>query len=266
LNHWFTWIWKSDSSKADGTKWCDNERRGRTAGCDGKGVPRTRIQKELTTKEGVGLIPFSFALRRRRRICFHWDYIRGLTGSHRLFIYAIFVLASFFFILETKPPDLRGRKKKSREEMGTNRTLKGHTLLIQVPADPPLGYLDSLRERFPDLQVIVRSKSWFSADTTVTDDEYARTTIMMAPFAPMPMPNQVPRLELVQLQSAGANHLLEHPLFRDTEVLFCTANGVHGYVSPFIYNHGPVSGLFTLNGVLRGWWDQHQTQLVQIGC
>ncbi|KAK1759016.1 oxidoreductase-like protein [Echria macrotheca] len=106
--------------------------------------------------------------------------------------------------------------------------VQGHTLLIQAPADPPPGYLDSLRERFPDLEVLVHKKSWFSADNTVADDEYARTTIMMAPFAPVPTPDQVPRLELVQLQSAGANHLLEHPLFVDTEVKFCTANGVHG--------------------------------------
>ena len=37
-----------------------------------------------------------------------------------------------------------------------------------------------------------------------------------------------PKLKYIQLSSAGANHVLEHPLFtEESGVEFCTARGVH---------------------------------------
>lgn len=42
----------------------------------------------------------------------------------------------------------------------------------------------------------------------------------------VPAPEQAPKLRWVQLYSAGANHVLDHPLFH-TETIFTTASGVH---------------------------------------
>ncbi len=45
-------------------------------------------------------------------------------------------------------------------------------------------------------------------------------------FNALPQPEQAPRLRWVQLNSAGANHILEHPLFA-SDVTFTTASGLH---------------------------------------
>ena len=45
-------------------------------------------------------------------------------------------------------------------------------------------------------------------------------------FSALPQPHQAPRLRWVQLNSAGANHALKHPLFA-ADVVFTTTSGLH---------------------------------------
>ena len=45
-------------------------------------------------------------------------------------------------------------------------------------------------------------------------------------FGALPQPEQAPRLRWVQLNSAGANHVLQHPLFA-ADVTFTTVSGLH---------------------------------------
>jgi hypothetical protein len=114
----------------------------------------------------------------------------------------------------------------------TNKTLKGHKLLIIAPWKPPAPLLAKLAAAFPDLQVVCDAQGWTSLDTpsqlaTLPAETWADVTILLT-FSTLPTPEQAPRLEYVQLMSAGANHVLDRPMFRDTEAAFCTANGVHG--------------------------------------
>ena len=43
----------------------------------------------------------------------------------------------------------------------------------------------------------------------------------------LPLPDAAPRLRWVQLHGAGIDHLLEHPLFTQSDVMFTTASGIH---------------------------------------
>ncbi|KZL74862.1 d-isomer specific 2-hydroxyacid dehydrogenase [Colletotrichum incanum] len=110
-----------------------------------------------------------------------------------------------------------------------NKTLKGHKLLILSQWVPPQEYLDKLSSEFPDLKVVHHELGW--ADRKPSDgfnpDEWKDVTILLTGSA-LPTPDEAPKLHYVQLQSAGANHILKDPLFKDTDVSFCTANGVHG--------------------------------------
>jgi phosphoglycerate dehydrogenase-like enzyme len=56
--------------------------------------------------------------------------------------------------------------------------------------------------------------------------EVWREVEILYTFNTLPPPEWVPRLRWVQLHSAGADHVLEHPLFR-SPVEFTTASGVH---------------------------------------
>ncbi|KAJ4858024.1 d-isomer specific 2-hydroxyacid dehydrogenase, NAD binding domain-containing protein [Trichoderma breve] len=103
-----------------------------------------------------------------------------------------------------------------------NRTLDGHKLLVLLGVTGPpksllgtefrLEWIAELKELFPGLEIVtVRDTTWNT------------------PSFQKKFPNEEWKdLEYVQLQSAGANHVLDHPLIRETNVALCTASGVHG--------------------------------------
>ncbi|KFA47378.1 hypothetical protein S40293_07613 [Stachybotrys chartarum IBT 40293] len=116
-----------------------------------------------------------------------------------------------------------------RVNISHNKSLKGHTLLLLLPDDLPATPLDAIRSRFPELRILARRQPWADADAHahVPDAEWSLVTILVTGSA-LPLKEKAPRLQYVQLISAGANHVLDNPLFTDTDVAFCTANGVHG--------------------------------------
>lgn len=114
--------------------------------------------------------------------------------------------------------------------MAPNKDLSGHKLLMLVPWEPPAGYIDSLRKSFPGLQVVHTNwDTWreTSLPTSLAEADWKDVTILLT-GPRFPTREQAPKLQLVQLQSAGANYILENPLFTETEIAFCTANGIHG--------------------------------------
>lgn len=112
-----------------------------------------------------------------------------------------------------------------------NPTLKGHQLLIVSPLAPAAEWVSKVKKAHADLEVKhVQIDPW-SLDAKAAardqDIDWSRATVLLT--GPLvPAVEQAPRLELVQLQSAGANYLLDNPLFKDSDVAFSTANGVHG--------------------------------------
>ena len=112
-----------------------------------------------------------------------------------------------------------------------NKSLDGHKLLLLTQSPPPEGYFEKLQAKFPGLKTEYRETSWPSkapGGSDFTDDAWKDVTVLVSGNA-FPASREVaPKLEYVQLQSAGANMILKHPLFTDTDVSFCTANGVHG--------------------------------------
>ncbi|KAI5459451.1 hypothetical protein BGZ63DRAFT_391063 [Mariannaea sp. PMI_226] len=109
-----------------------------------------------------------------------------------------------------------------------NRTLKGHKAVILTTIPVPSGSIQAIRDRFPDLQIIVREVPWLSDHIPDFDEkEWNDTTILLtATF--LPTIEQAPRVKYVQLTSAGANHIVSNPFFSETKIPFSTANGVHG--------------------------------------
>lgn len=114
--------------------------------------------------------------------------------------------------------------------VGQNKTLKGHKLFLLAQAEPKQEYLDKLRSQFPDLKIATHVVEWHKtgAPEDIPDEEWKETTVLLASGNFFPARELVPKLQYVQLQSAGANHILKKPLFADTDIAFCTANGVHG--------------------------------------
>lgn len=108
-----------------------------------------------------------------------------------------------------------------------NKTLKGHKLLVALPSfKPSKEEIDAVKSQYPGLEVQVDSVK------DVTKDEWKDVTILVTGYNSEGLPDKddVPNLEYVQLSSAGANLVVSDPLYKDTDIAFCTANGVHGSV------------------------------------
>ncbi|KAK0741961.1 hypothetical protein B0T21DRAFT_360453 [Apiosordaria backusii] len=112
--------------------------------------------------------------------------------------------------------------------MGVNKTLRGHKLLMIMPWDQPDEFIEKIKAEFPGLQVVAyRQQEWDQTWAPFPDEEWKDVTVLLT-FTVLPTPEQAPKLEYVQLMSAGANHVLDLPIFKDTDTSFSTANGVHG--------------------------------------
>lgn len=106
---------------------------------------------------------------------------------------------------------------------------KKESLLALLPWEPSDESLQRIRDAYPGIAVAAHRVDWGSREVPdqITAEQLADVTILLTGPV-VPDKEAVPKMKLVQLASAGANHVLERPLFKDTDVKFCTANGVHG--------------------------------------
>lgn len=98
-----------------------------------------------------------------------------------------------------------------------NKTLKGHKLLL-IPKEVPQEAIQRIESLFPDLEVAFGSDS----------PELFKDVTIVLTFLKFPSIEEAPKLQLGQLVSAGANAILDQPIFTDTEIPWCTSSGIHG--------------------------------------
>lgn len=112
------------------------------------------------------------------------------------------------------------------DKMPPNKTLQGHKLLVLLGDawKPSSEELEALKKKYPDLKVQTGSKK------DITKDDWKSVTLLVTGYNREGLPElqDVPNLQYIQLSSAGANAVVTDPLYTDTDVAFCTANGVHG--------------------------------------
>ncbi|KXJ88697.1 hypothetical protein Micbo1qcDRAFT_166140 [Microdochium bolleyi] len=138
---------------------------------------------------------------------------------------------------EAPPPPHHAGPSAGTGGSAPNHDLNGHKVVLLSPFKEDPAYRERLVKRFPGL--IVQHVDWnvwakpqipSAAELEETgQDAIDWSTVTVFVTGPnFPEVGQAPKLELVQLQSAGANYVLGKPIFKDTEIAFCTANGVHG--------------------------------------
>lgn len=112
-----------------------------------------------------------------------------------------------------------------------NPSLDGHKLLVLLDSALPEHFFKEVQAKFPGLKVEHRRTAWTAkvpGGDGFTDDDWKDVTVLLTGNTFPASKEIAPSLQYVQLQSAGANMILKHPLFLDSDVSFCTANGVHG--------------------------------------
>jgi hypothetical protein len=112
--------------------------------------------------------------------------------------------------------------------MQQTQTKHPEVLLVIVPWTLPPSFAESLPAVSPGIEVITHESPRFKKEVPnhIPQDVWDRVTVLFTWHA-VPAKEQAPRLEYVQLLSAGCNHMVGEPIYDETDVAFCTANGVH---------------------------------------
>ncbi|KAB8271336.1 hypothetical protein BDV30DRAFT_228264 [Aspergillus minisclerotigenes] len=101
-------------------------------------------------------------------------------------------------------------------------------LLIIAPWNLPVSFLESLPTINPGIRVITCKCGMQDTKMPreISQETWKSVTILLT-WNYLPGKEQVPNLRYVQLHTAGCNHIADTSLFEDSDVSFCTANGVH---------------------------------------
>jgi len=136
-------------------------------------------------------------------------------------------------------------------------------VLITAPMEE--GWLQRLRSQWPDLRFEYHSAS---AHETVSDDLWREVEVLYMSFAtPLPAPAEVPKLRWVQLYSAGADYIFNHPLFH-TQVIFTTTSGIHAIpIAEYVFTmvlawYHRLPALLDLQK--QGQWPQNSVRLTSL--
>lgn len=113
-------------------------------------------------------------------------------------------------------------------------------LLILMPWEPPKWFMEAVPAACPGIKVIHHTCDRHGTEVPpeISHDTWKSATILFT-WNAIPQKDLCPNLRLVQLLSAGCNHVIGTSLFEETDVAFCTANGVHPYVHqiPLLFIH-----------------------------
>ncbi|KAG8624154.1 hypothetical protein KVT40_009130 [Elsinoe batatas] len=100
-------------------------------------------------------------------------------------------------------------------------------LLIILPLPRPDALISRLQSHHPSLEIRFSQPPSSSSSSLSPTDLYKDVTILVT-FSSLPLPPSAPLLDLLQLFSAGSNHISDTPLYRDTDITIATASGIHG--------------------------------------
>lgn len=112
---------------------------------------------------------------------------------------------------------------------------------VLFPWPVPEDIRDRWSKKFPNFEFIIHVKAFDLTKLRTTDeisDEDWKDVVALLTPSSLPKPEQVPALHFVQLTSAGANLVIDKPLFTDTKIPFTSARGAYEYVcsdNPMVY-------------------------------
>lgn len=107
------------------------------------------------------------------------------------------------------------------------------TLLFISQGEEPQHITNSLRTQFPYIDLIYHRYSSTTIEdpspkSNVPDSLWQRATILVTSFVLPPSPDVVPNLRWVQVLSAGVDHLVNQPIYKETKIPITTVSGIHG--------------------------------------
>jgi hypothetical protein len=115
--------------------------------------------------------------------------------------------------------------------MNPNPTLTGHKLLVILQYEPDEAFLNRLKTNYPDLEIVwhnpYHAGGGNGGKANPLPEGLFRDVTILCTWNFIPTPEEAPKLKVVQLTSAGANHCYEYQVYKDKAIAFCTSNGTH---------------------------------------
>ncbi|OLN81915.1 D-2-hydroxyacid dehydrogenase 1 [Colletotrichum chlorophyti] len=115
------------------------------------------------------------------------------------------------------------------EIAGSQSRLAYDKLLVFMSAPDNPAWVRKISARFPGLEVrwasSLKPGGGFILPDDLSDEVWEGVTIFMS-FMPA-APERMSKVRFVQLTSAGADKWLDHDIYKNTDVPFCTTNGCH---------------------------------------
>ncbi|KAK4994198.1 hypothetical protein LTR66_005712 [Elasticomyces elasticus] len=109
--------------------------------------------------------------------------------------------------------------------------IKDHLLCV-LPFAIPEDIQEKLRKKFPKIEFSFREISYPKNHEDllkqVPNELFNDKTILVTLSTLPPALSDAPHLELVQLFSAGSNHISTHPIYTDSDITITTSSGIHG--------------------------------------
>ncbi|KAM7197106.1 hypothetical protein V8F33_005765 [Rhypophila sp. PSN 637] len=102
--------------------------------------------------------------------------------------------------------------------------LNADVLLIHMPFEPDNAWIAKVEARYPGFKVRWYSRPWGFEKIALPEEAYKGVTMLCSPGEP---PADLPKLRYVQIAQAGADAWINTPLYKNSKVVFCTANGTH---------------------------------------
>lgn len=101
-------------------------------------------------------------------------------------------------------------------------------LVIIFPWPVSEDLISNVQKSFPNLTIIYKHRQWVNTnlEEDFSDESWKDVDFLLATSS-LPKLELAPKIRFIQLVSAGANHIVDHPFFKDTKVPICAANGVH---------------------------------------
>ncbi|CAO2656731.1 Nn.00g055340.m01.CDS01 [Neocucurbitaria sp. VM-36] len=91
--------------------------------------------------------------------------------------------------------------------------------------------IEELKKVFKDVEVHYyhsKSENGKAQAIDAPEDLIKRASYLATLFWLPSSPSAVPNIKVIQFFSAGTNHVAKHPIYTDSKIPLCSANGVHG--------------------------------------
>ncbi|KAH9873662.1 hypothetical protein IAQ61_004287 [Plenodomus lingam] len=114
---------------------------------------------------------------------------------------------------------------KERKEVNGSKQKELVLCALPWPQEGAQRAIKALKDTFDDVDVEYFQRT---DNTEIPADLLTRASYLATLFWLPSQPSDLPNTQFIQFFSAGTNHVAQHPIYTESKIPLCSANGVHG--------------------------------------